>query len=38
MHYQLVFERTIDELSGRVALTVSEHEVVLHCACADCSR
>jgi Fur family ferric uptake transcriptional regulator len=31
-------ERTIDELSKRVALTVSEHEVVLHGACSDCSR
>jgi len=31
-------ERAIDSLSRRVALTVSEHEVVLHGACSDCSR
>jgi len=29
-------ERTISSLSRRVALTVSDHEVVLHGACADC--
>jgi Fur family ferric uptake transcriptional regulator len=29
-------ERTIRHVSQRVALTVSEHEVVLHGACADC--
>jgi Fur family ferric uptake transcriptional regulator len=30
-------ERAIDRLSQRVALRVSEHEVVLHGECADCS-
>jgi Fur family ferric uptake transcriptional regulator len=29
-------ERTIKSLSKRVPLTVSDHEVVLHGACADC--
>ncbi|HEY5198896.1 MAG TPA: Fur family transcriptional regulator [Solirubrobacteraceae bacterium] len=29
-------ERTISSLSERVPLTVSDHEVVLHGACADC--
>jgi Fur family transcriptional regulator, ferric uptake regulator len=29
-------ERAIDELSGRVPLAVSEHEIVLHGACRDC--
>jgi Fur family ferric uptake transcriptional regulator len=29
-------ERTIRHLSERVPLTVSDHEVVLHGACADC--
>jgi Fur family ferric uptake transcriptional regulator len=29
-------ERAIKRLSGRVPLTVSDHEVVLHGACADC--
>jgi Fur family transcriptional regulator, ferric uptake regulator len=29
-------ERTIRRLSQRVPLTVSDHEVVLHGACADC--
>lgn len=29
-------ERTIKRLSQRVPLTVSDHEVVLHGACADC--
>jgi len=29
-------ERTITSLSQRVPLTVSDHEVVLHGACADC--
>jgi Fur family ferric uptake transcriptional regulator len=31
-------ERAIDRLSERVALRVSEHEVVLHGECADCSH
>jgi len=31
-------ERTIDELSKRVDLEVSEHEVVLHGACSGCAR
>ena len=31
-------ERAIEGLSQRVALRVSEHEVVLHGACSDCSR
>jgi Fur family ferric uptake transcriptional regulator len=31
-------ERAIDRLSQRVALRVSEHEVVLHGSCSDCSR
>ena len=31
-------ERTIDELSQRVALRVSEHEVVLHGSCSDCLK
>ena len=31
-------ERTIRELSRRVDLDVSEHEVVLHGACSDCAR
>jgi Fur family transcriptional regulator, ferric uptake regulator len=30
-------ERAIDELSERVPLVVSEHEIVLHGACRDCS-
>lgn len=30
-------ERTIRQLSERVAMDVSEHEVVLHGACADCA-
>jgi len=30
-------ERAIDRLSQRVALSVSEHEVVLHGACSDCT-
>ncbi len=30
-------ERAIDELSERVPLAVSEHEIVLHGACSDCS-
>ena len=30
-------ERAIDELSERVPLAVSEHEIVLHGACRDCS-
>ena len=30
-------ERAIDRLSQRVALKVSEHEVVLHGECSDCS-
>ncbi len=29
-------ERTISSLSDRVPMTVSDHEVVLHGACADC--
>ena len=29
-------ERAIKRLSARVPLTVSDHEVVLHGACADC--
>jgi Fur family ferric uptake transcriptional regulator len=29
-------ERAIDRLSGKVPLTVSEHEIVLHGACRDC--
>ena len=29
-------ERAIDRVSRRVALRVSEHEVVLHGACSDC--
>ena len=29
-------ERAIDELSGRVPLQVSEHEIVLHGACPGC--
>jgi Fur family transcriptional regulator, ferric uptake regulator len=29
-------ERAIRSLSGRVPLSVSEHEIVLHGACADC--
>ena len=29
-------ERAIDELSERVPLEVSEHEIVLHGACSDC--
>jgi Fur family ferric uptake transcriptional regulator len=29
-------ERAIDRLSKEVPLTVSEHEIVLHGACADC--
>jgi len=31
-------ERTIREVSRRVEMTVSEHEVVLHGACSDCAR
>jgi Fur family transcriptional regulator, ferric uptake regulator len=31
-------ERAIDSVSRRVALNVSEHEVVLHGSCSDCSR
>jgi Fur family ferric uptake transcriptional regulator len=30
-------ERTIHQVSQRVALNVSEHEVVLHGACSDCT-
>jgi Fur family ferric uptake transcriptional regulator len=30
-------ERAIDRLSERVPLAVSEHEIVLHGACADCA-
>jgi Fur family transcriptional regulator, ferric uptake regulator len=30
-------ERAIDALSERVPLAVSEHEIVLHGACSDCS-
>jgi Fur family ferric uptake transcriptional regulator len=30
-------ERAIDELSERVPLTVSEHEIVLHGACRECA-
>jgi Fur family transcriptional regulator, ferric uptake regulator len=30
-------ERAIDELSKRVPLTVSEHEIVLHGACRECT-
>ncbi len=30
-------ERAIDELSARVPLAVSEHEIVLHGACRSCS-
>jgi Fur family transcriptional regulator, ferric uptake regulator len=30
-------ERAIDELSGRVPLAVSEHEIVLHGACRACA-
>ncbi|HEV3322591.1 MAG TPA: Fur family transcriptional regulator [Solirubrobacteraceae bacterium] len=30
-------ERAIDELSERVPLTVSEHEIVLHGACSACA-
>jgi Fur family ferric uptake transcriptional regulator len=30
-------ERAIDRLTERVGMTVSEHEVVLHGACADCA-
>jgi Fur family transcriptional regulator, ferric uptake regulator len=30
-------ERAIDELSGRVPLAVSEHEIVLHGACPQCA-
>jgi Fur family transcriptional regulator, ferric uptake regulator len=30
-------ERAIDKLSERVPLTVSEHEIVLHGACEQCS-
>jgi Fur family ferric uptake transcriptional regulator len=30
-------ERAIDELSERVPLTVSEHEIVLHGSCSDCA-
>jgi Fur family ferric uptake transcriptional regulator len=30
-------ERAIDELSARVPLTVSEHEIVLHGACRACA-
>lgn len=29
-------ERAIETLSGRVPLTVSDHEIVLHGACEDC--
>jgi Fur family transcriptional regulator, ferric uptake regulator len=29
-------ERAIETLSRRVPMTVSEHEIVLHGACADC--
>lgn len=31
-------ERAISDLSARVPIAVSEHEVVLHGACGDCSR
>jgi Fur family transcriptional regulator, ferric uptake regulator len=30
-------ERAIDELSARVPLVVSEHEIVLHGACSSCA-
>jgi Fur family ferric uptake transcriptional regulator len=30
-------ERAIDELSERVPLRVSEHEIVLHGSCSDCA-
>jgi Fur family ferric uptake transcriptional regulator len=30
-------ERAIDELSERVPLRVSEHEIVLHGSCSDCT-
>jgi Fur family transcriptional regulator, ferric uptake regulator len=30
-------ERAIDELSERVPLAVSEHEIVLHGACRACA-
>jgi Fur family ferric uptake transcriptional regulator len=30
-------ERTIKRVSGRLPATVSDHEVVLHGACADCA-
>lgn len=30
-------ERAIDELSARVPLAVSEHEIVLHGACRECA-
>jgi len=30
-------ERAIDELSERVPLAVSEHEIVLHGACRECA-
>jgi Fur family ferric uptake transcriptional regulator len=30
-------ERAIDKLSARVPLEVSEHEIVLHGACPECS-
>jgi Fur family ferric uptake transcriptional regulator len=29
-------ERAIEDLSARVPLAVSEHEIVLHGACGDC--
>jgi Fur family transcriptional regulator, ferric uptake regulator len=31
-------ERAISQISTRVPLAVSEHEIVLHGACADCAR
>jgi Fur family transcriptional regulator, ferric uptake regulator len=31
-------EQAIDRLSEKVPLAVSEHEIVLHGACADCAR
>lgn len=31
-------ERAIEQLSERVPLTVSEHEIVLHGSCRDCAR
>jgi Fur family transcriptional regulator, ferric uptake regulator len=31
-------ERTMRRVAGRVTFEVSEHEIVLHGACADCSK